>query len=67
MLHVRHALVNKSESSYTKQLGDLASTMGTPTTTPLIENLIGRRKIERAIRAARTFEEVRATFCKTIT
>ena len=67
MLHVRHTLVNKSVSSYAKQLGDLASTTGTLTTTPLIENLIGQRKNERAIRAARTFEEVRATFCKTIT
>ena len=67
MLHMRHALANKSVSSSTKQLGDLASTTRTPTTTSLIENLIGLRKNKSAIRAARTFEEVRAIVCKTIT
>ena len=67
MLHVRHALVTKSVSSFAKQLGDLASTKGTATTTPQIENLIGWRKNKRAIRAIRTYEEVRAIVCKTIT
>ena len=61
-----HALVNKSVSSSVKQLEALASTTGTPTTTPSIENLIGLRKNKRAIRAARTYEEVCAILCKTI-
>ena len=65
--YVWHALVNKSVSSSVKQPGDLASTTGTATTTPQIENLIGWRKNKRAIRAARTYEEVRAIVCKRIT
>ena len=67
VLYVWHALVNKSVSSSVKQPGDLASTTGTATTTPQIENLIGWRKNKRAIRAARTYEEVRAIVCKRIT
>ena len=41
--------------------------MGTATTAPSIENLIGRRKNKRAISAARTYEEVGAILCKTTT
>ena len=40
----------------------------TATTTPQIKNLIGRvRKNQRAARAARTYEHVRAVLCKTTT
>ena len=48
--------------------GALASTTGTATTTPQIKNLIGRAsKNKRAVRAARTYEQVRAILCKTTT
>ena len=41
---------------------------GTATTTPQINNLIGRAsENKRAARAARTYEQVRAILCKTTT
>ena len=64
MLHVRHAFMNKSVSSTSKQQEALASTTETAMTTPYIENLIGWRQNKCAIRAARTYEEVPATLCK---
>ena len=64
MLPVRHAFMNKSVSSSSKQQGALASTTETALITPYIENLIGRRRNTRAICAARTYEEVPATLCK---
>ena len=46
----------------------LASMTGKATTTPQIKNLIGRAsENKRAARAARTYEQVRAIFCKTTT
>ena len=43
-------------------------TTGKPTTTPQINDLIGwMRKTNRAARAARTYEQVRAVLCKTTT
>ena len=48
--------------------GALASTTATATTTPQIKNLIGRVwKNNRAARAARTYEQVRAVLCTTTT
>ena len=54
--------------SSAKQQGVLASRTGTATATPQIKNLIGRVwKNNRAARAARSFEKVRAVLSKTTT
>ena len=40
---------------------------GMATASPQIKNLIGRVRKNRAARAARTYEQVRAVLCKTTT
>ena len=55
-------------ASHGSYQGALASTTGVPTTSPQIENLIGRtRKYKRVARAARAFEQFGAVLCKTTT
>ena len=47
--------------------GALALMTSTTSTTPQVENVIGRvRKTKHASRAARTLENLRAVLCKTI-
>ena len=67
-LHVVFERIPLTPSLTRKPEGVLASTTGTETTTPQIKNLIGRvKKNNRAARATRTFEQVRAVLCKTTT
>ena len=67
-LHVVFECIPLTPSLTRKPEGGLASTTGTETTTPQIKNLIGRvKKNNRAARATRTFEQVRAVLCKTTT
>ena len=67
-LHVVFECIPLTPSLTRKPEEVLASTTGTETTTPQIKNLIGRvKKNNRAARATRTFEQVRAVLCKTAT
>ena len=63
-LHVVFECIPLTPSLTRKPEGGLASTTGTETTTPQIKKLIGRvKKNNRAARATRTFEQVRAVLC----
>ena len=61
MLPVRHAFMNKSVSSSAKQQEALASTKETEGELDWSEAKLNKR----AIRAASSYKDVPATFCKT--